>query len=325
MPLVGAQSATPDRSPHLLLVPDTPRAEAALDASNARTVASYDAFTLVEARGDDDADLRSAGADRRDDMRRVSLPGGSFDPLERESLASRGAPDLDEALAVVQFAGPVKDGWLERLSDSGARIVQYLPQNGYLVHGSGAEVERLAGLVGTDTAVRAVTRVTAADKLSEEVAGDADVRRVAIQTLTGSDGADARLDAAAAGPTTRGSSTVGALATQYLTLSAAEREALAADPAVVSISGYSRPRPLDERSAQIVAGNLSGGTPTGGGDYLNWLDSQGFGTATLGFAIDIADTGLDTGSASTPGHPDLYVNGVKPGGQPDRVRTQLHG
>ena len=169
-PLVGAQSSTPDNSPHLLLVPDTPRADAALDASSARTVASYDAFTLVEARGEDDADLRAAGADRRDDMRRVSLPGGSFDPLKRESLATRGAPDPDEALAVVQFAGPVKDAWLERLGDSGARIVQYLPQNGYLVHASGAEVDRLAALVGTDTAVRAVTRVSAADKLSEEVA-----------------------------------------------------------------------------------------------------------------------------------------------------------
>ena len=208
-PLVGAQSSAPDHSPHLLLVPDTPRADAALDASSARTVAAYGAFTLVEARGEDDADLRAAGGDRRDDMRRVSLPGGSFDPLERESLASRGAPDLDEALAVVQFAGPVKDGWLERLSDSGARIVQYLPQNGYLVHASGAEVDRLAGLVGTDTTVRAVTRVTAADKLSEEVSRDAEVRRVAVQTLTGADGADARVDASAAGTTMRGPSTVG--------------------------------------------------------------------------------------------------------------------
>jgi subtilisin-like proprotein convertase family protein len=311
-PLVGAQSSSPDRSPHLLLVPDTPRADAALDASSARTVARYDAFTLVEARGGDDADLRAAGADRRDDMRRVSLPGGSFDPVARESLAVRGAPDLDEALAIVQYSGPVKDAWLERLSGSGARIVQYLPQNGYLVHASGTEVDRLAGLVGTDTAVRAVTRVTAADKLSEEVARDPDVRRVAVQTLIGADGADARLDAAAAGPSMRGSSTVGELATQYLTLSTAEREALASDPAVVSISGYSRPRPLDERSAQIVAGNLLGGTPTGGGDYLNWLDSQGFGTGTLDFAIDIADSGVDTGSVS-PMHPDFYENGVRPG------------
>jgi hypothetical protein len=46
-PLVGAQSSSPDRSPHLLLVPDTARADAALAASSARTVARYEAFTLV--------------------------------------------------------------------------------------------------------------------------------------------------------------------------------------------------------------------------------------------------------------------------------------
>jgi subtilisin-like proprotein convertase family protein len=287
-------------------VPDTARAEAALAASSARTVARYDAFTLVEARGDDDANLRAAGADRRDDMRRVSLPGGDLDPLQgRDSLASRDAPELDEALAVIQFEGPVKDAWLERLRSSGVRIVQYMPQNGYLVHAGGAEVDRLAGLVGTDTAVRAVTRVTAADKLSEELAGDASTRRVAVQTLVGADGADARRAAATAGPSVRGGSEAAGLSTQYLTLGAAERQALAADPAVVSISPYSTPVLLDERSAQIVAGNLSGGAPTGGGDYLDWLTSQEFGTGTLDFAIDIADSGVDTGSL-TPGHPDFY-------------------
>ncbi|HZC14492.1 MAG TPA: hypothetical protein VE270_10785, partial [Thermoleophilaceae bacterium] len=63
VPLVGAQSSPPDRSPHLLLVPDTARAGAALERSDARTVARYDAFTLVEARGEDDAALLDAGAD----------------------------------------------------------------------------------------------------------------------------------------------------------------------------------------------------------------------------------------------------------------------
>jgi subtilisin-like proprotein convertase family protein len=315
-PLVGAQSSSPDRSPHLLLVPDTARADAALAASSARTVARYEAFTLVEAHGDDETALRAAGADRRDDMQRVSLPGGNLDPLRaRDSLAARGAPDLDETLALIQFAGPVKDAWLEHLHASGVRIVQYVPQNGYLVHASGAEVERLAGLVGTVSAVRAVTRVTAADKLSEELGPG--TRKVAVQTLSGADGVGARRAAAAVGPSVRGSSSAVGLSTQYLTLSAAEREALAADPAVVSISPYSAPRLLDERSAQIVAGNLSGGAPTGGGDYLNWLTSQGFGSGTLGFAIDVADSGVDDGNAAAPAHPDFYVSGNKPG--PDRV------
>ena len=294
----------------MLLVPDTAGPGAALAASSARTVARYDAFTLVEASGADEASLRDAGAVRRDDMRTVDLPGGSFDPLRgRDSLAARDAPDLGEALAVVQFAGPVKDAWLERLRASGARIVQYVPQNGYLVHATGAEVDRLAALVGTDTAVRAVTRVGAGDKLSDDL-GDA-TRMVAVQTLTGAEGTDARQAASSAGPSTRGTSAAGGLATQYLTLTAAERDALAADPAVVSISPYSNPEPLDERSAQIVAGNLAGGVPSGPG-YLAWLGSEGFGSGTLGFSIDVSDTGLDTGSTS-PGHPDFRVDGQSGG------------
>ncbi len=98
------------------------------------------------------------------------------------------------------------------------------------------------------------------------------------------------------GPTVRDASTVGGLTTQFVSLSGAEIDALAADPAVVAITPYSTPRLLDERSAQIVAGNLSGGQPSGPG-YLAWLGSKGFGTPTPNFAIDVTDEGLDDGSA----------------------------
>ena len=80
---------------------------------------------------------------------------------------------------------------------------------------------------------------------------------------------------------------------------------------MVAITPYSTPRLLDERSAQIVAGNLSGGQPSGPG-YLAWLGSKGFGTPTPNFAIDVTDEGLDDGSASTPDHEDFYVNGTPP-------------
>ena len=312
--LAGAESQPPDRSPHLLLVPDTARAEAALERSSARTIARYDAFTLVEARAEDDAALRGVGADRRDDMREVGMPGGQFDPLRgRESLADKGAADPSEELAVVQFEGPVKDGWLERLSDTGVRVVQYMAQNGYLVHASGGEVDRLAALVGTDPAVRAVARVTAEDKKSEELAGGGESRLVAVQTLAAAEGADARRAVAAAGRSVRRASTVGGLTTQFVSLSSGEIDALAADPAVVAITPYSTPRLLDERSAQIVAGNLTAGLPTGPG-YLGWLSSQGFGGGTIPITIDVTDTGLDNGNAGAPAHPDFYANGVVAGG-----------
>ena len=43
----------------------------------------------------------------------------------------------------------------------------------------------------------------------------------------------------------------------------------------------------DERSAQIVAGNLTGNAPSGPG-YDAWLVTKGFG-APFGFAIDVTD------------------------------------
>ena len=189
-PLVGAQRSTPDTSPHLLLVPDTARADAALDAASVRTVADYRSFTPRRGAWRGRHLLRAAGADRRDDMRTISLPGADVDPLRSgESLARKGASDPDEVLAVVQFVGPVKDAWLERLRDSGARIVQYVSQNGYLVHATGRQVDLLAALVGTGPAVRAVTRVTGRDKQSERLPCVSGPRLVAVHA--GADGRDA--------------------------------------------------------------------------------------------------------------------------------------
>jgi subtilisin-like proprotein convertase family protein len=316
--LAGARSSARDPSAHLLLVPDTAAAERALAASDVRVIAGYEEFALVEARGADEAELRTAGATRRDDLREVSLPGTSgVDPLtERESLAAKGVAEPDETLVLVQFVGPIKDAWLERLRSTGARIVEYVAQNGYIVHARGAEVDRLAGLVGTYPAVRAVTRVRAADKLSESLSPGDGARMVAVQTVAGEEGAQARREAARAGSRVRASSRVGEHQTQFLSLTRAEIDAVAADPAVLSITPSSRPTLLDESAAQIVAGNLNGTVPAPAG-HLGWLEDRDFdGPGPLDFAIDVTDEGVDNGSV-TPGHDDFYVDGDS--GLADRV------
>ena len=267
--LADAESQPADTSRHLLVVPDTPEAMAALARTDARVVASYESFALVEAAGADDERLRAAGADRRDDMRSVRTAAGAIDPrAERRSLAGKEAPERDEALTLVQFAGPPKDAWLDRLRDTGARIVSYQPENAYVVHAAGTEqVERLAALVGGYAPVRAVAVLTAADKLE---AGRVATGMYAVQTVAGGAGADARADAAGAGAAVSSAVALGALHTQYLRLSAAEAADLARDPAVVAIEPYAEPGLADERAAQIVAGNLSGFAPSGPG-YLDWL------------------------------------------------------
>ena len=91
----------------------------------------------------------------------------------------------------------------------------------------------------------------------------------------------------------------------------AERDALAADPrrgldlallearAARRAERPDRGRQLGRRRA-VRAGRLA------------WLGSKGFGSGTLGFSIDVSDTGLDTGSTS-PGHPDFRVDGQSGG------------
>ncbi len=303
--LADAQSPAgpPASASHLLVVPETPEGEAALASSDARVVARYGTFSLVEAAGPDDALLRRAGADRRDDMRTVTTAAGRFDPAKaRSSLAGKEAPDRGEALALVQFVGPPKDAWLARLRSTGARLVTYQAENSYVVHAEGRQVDRLAALVGSYAPVRAVAALTAADKLERAPRATG---RYAVQTLSGGDGEEARDNAAAAGRSVGRTATVGALRTQYLALSPAEAAELARDPAVVTVEPYGRPELADERGAQIVAGNLSGFAPSGPG-YLDWLvdDLRIPNDDTFAFAVDVTDEGLDNGQDPLA-HPDF--------------------
>ncbi len=142
--------AAPDdpapRSPgrHLVLVPD--RAGGVL--GDERVVARYGSYSLVEAAGEDAERLTDAGGVRRDDMREVATAAGDVDPLlDRPSLAAKDAPDRREVLALVQFVGPPKPAWIERLRATGGRVLTYQAQNAYVVYarGRGRRTARRAG------------------------------------------------------------------------------------------------------------------------------------------------------------------------------------
>jgi subtilisin-like proprotein convertase family protein len=300
--LATAQSPPPDNRRHLLLVPSDAEGTAALARTDARVIAKYEAFSLVEAQGGDDERLRRAGADRRDDMRTVETAAGEIDPLDdRRSLAGKEAPERDETLALVQFIGPPKEAWVERLRETGARIVTYQAENAYVVHASGAAVDRLAALQGGYPAVRAVSVLTAADKLEER----SSVTGVfAVTTVTGGPGEEARDEAAAmAGAAAAPPVNVGALRTDYRALTSAEVAELARDPGVVAVEADADPELFDERAAQIVAGNLNGIFEPTAPTYLDWLRAR-IPDDTFDFAIDVADGGLDNGSKS-PAHTDF--------------------
>ena len=222
----------------------------------------------------------------------------------------------------MQFVGPVKDEWLAKLRATGATVLGYAAQNGYIVHAAGDALDRVTELVGSYPAVRAATALRPADKVER----GAESGRVAVQTVAG-DARRGRPRRGGRGRTERSPRTCppSRVRTQFLDLSAAEVADLAADPAVVAIEPAGVPKLHDERAAQIVAGNLSGSAPSGPG-YDAWLTTKGFG-APFGFAIDVTDSGLDRGD-TTAVHPDLlgrvdYAHDFTP--DPDAKDCGGHG
>jgi subtilisin family serine protease len=93
-------------------------------------------------------------------------------------------------------------------------------------------------------------------------------------------------------------------------LTAADMDAVAARPDVVSVQPFVVPQKADERQGLLVAGDLSG-TP----GYLDFLAESGFTQqqfSASGFAVDVSDSGIDNATTS-PNHPGLYVSGIRPG------------
>ncbi len=245
----------------------------------------------------------------------ILLNSGSFDP----ALAPRGAAYLasdTKRLHLVQLAGPVQPAWYAALEATGVRIVDFIPNSAYLVYGDESVLARLRGLESSQGFVRWQGAYKPPMKMARGLAEAAGSDLYAIQLFE-----DAAVNAATLALLDE--LRTGPIRNQYrilhyvnivATLPGGGLRRLAERPDVISIQKYIPPVKLDERQGQIVAGNLTGTQPIPG-DYLSWLAGKGFTQAQFtasGFAVDISDSGIDNATTS-PGHPNLYVNGVAPG------------
>ena len=116
----------------------------------------------------------------------------------------------------------------------------------------------------------------------------------------------------AGGEELRAHAAYGGTVTKFAALEAADVEALADDPGVVSIEPWVEPELLDERAAWIVAGRVnSGGTTLTPPNYLSFLSANGFPAGFAPDTIDITDEGLDKGLVPVPAgsHDDFYASG----------------
>jgi uncharacterized repeat protein (TIGR01451 family) len=285
-----------------------------------RVLADYESFQLLEVEAGAAAASGYSPSERETDE--LTLNGTV---IKTRSAAAR---DLrrprgnfpGRQLHLLQFVGPIKPEWRTALEDLGARVVHYVPQNGYLIQGNAETLARVQSWAATNPVVTWDGDYIADYKLHPGARprdGFGQLRELDSDTYAVQFLADAEANSATLallelwqrGPVLRDFRVLD-FRNLIVRLNPEGLAAVAARPDVVSVQPYQAPGKQDERQAQIMAGNLNGTTPTGPG-YLEWLTEKGFTAeqfAASGFVVDLTDSGIDNGTI-TPGHFGLHEMG----------------
>ena len=254
--------------------------------------------------------------------RQVRVLGYAFDPIvdgEPELPAGLRASG-DVGFRLVQLLGPTKESWLETLSASGAKLLQYYPHSTYLFWGSSQHAEELS----RSSFVRWHGRFHPAYKINADLV-NRQGRIANVDVMFYSEG---RVEQTLATLRGLGAEVLNHYPSQpdklfwnaIVEIDRSRLEDVARIPEVLWL-GYESPRPTldDEMSSQIVAGNYTAGEPFVG--YQNWLTSVGLDGSGVIWAI--IDTGVDydhpdlntriVGGYSFPGIPAGCDDGSTPG------------
>lgn len=256
----------------------------------------------------------------------VRLNSGLLDTSTSEVRALRGSVRAEggKQLHLIQFAGPIRPEWYEALRRTGAQIVDYIPDNTYLVYGDPSAIERVRALGQSPDvlwdghyrgelkisrqAAELESRGSVPDYYSIQLVGDPKVNEDTIAVLKRIGWSDVRVW------------TLRHYVNVEVKLPYGALSMVADRPDVLSIQPDFTPTLLDERQNLILANRLTGTNPvvpiapgaSGGIAYLDWLAARGFTQAQFdasGFTVDASDQGLDNGTTQ-PMHFALFVGGA---------------
>ncbi len=220
-------------------------------------------------------------------------------------------------LVVLQFAGPIKDAWLEELATTGAKVVTYMAENAYIL-----SVEESAREATAEFAARPFVAWTgeyrpwfklSPDLRSDLAAGDGFVEAT-VQVIADYDALGVVDALVSSFESVRPAEESAPYLNLHLRLPLGVVRSLAAHPAIFAIEKLYPARLFDEVQGQIMAGNLNaGGTAPTGVGYFSWLTSKGFAQAgQFAFAVDVTDDGVDRGS-TTDVNTEFRTGGVAGG------------
>jgi len=189
-------------------------------------------------------------------------------------------------MQLIQWKGPVQVGWIEELKRLGVEIIDYIPENAYLVYGDWNVLSAMQKKMADKNYVRWEGTYRPEDKIQPNAVAEDGVSAAkrsepelfAIQMVLHPQANEETLKKI---KTLQLSSTVkeGPMGKYYniiTRLPPAQIAQLAQQPDIISIAPYTTPKMMCERQAMILAGQLNGNVPVLGSGYMAWLASKGF-------------------------------------------------
>jgi hypothetical protein len=236
----------------------------------------------------------------------INLPGGSFDPLRNpplETVQPGSASKFGPGYYVVQLGGIATDDVLEGIRATGFEVIQYVPNNAFIVYGEASDAARIA----ENSRVRWVGELTAGNKITPSLVGAAPESKTGESMYNIAVFSRADLDAVAKQiAQTSGGQIIAELPLQQtffnvvrVSMSPKQLESVASIPDVTRIDSWEKPLAEDERAAQIVAGNFVSPNTLFAPPY-NPLTQ--FGVDGTGVTVAVADDGV-----SIPGAGGFYL------------------
>ena len=321
-----------------------PAVAQALQARGGKLIADYGGFQLIELDSPKFSKHESEHAQVDDDADFIELHAARLNTRDTAVKAQRRAVGTfgGKRLHLVQFAGPVKPEWHDALETAGAHIVDYIPNNAYLIYGDNASLARVQSWGATNSVVQwegsyadsykvhPIARTNYVTKSGRHAPTPDGYTVQLVNNPSANPATRAAINRLKIGSTIRESAVLGYV-NITIQLPADKLDELSAQPDVISILPYYTPHKLDERQDQIIAGNLtnlfagnftnvtagvtniipfSNAVP-GSSGYLTWLAGKGFNQTqftTSGFIVDVADSGIDNGT-TTPGHFAFFTSG----------------
>ena len=276
-----------------------------------KVVSDFGSFLIVVKNKTTDIGASGLSAKRIDTS--INLPGAKFDPVEeaQAETITAGAQRNGgrHGYYIVQLGGTARGDWIESLRSAGLEVLQYVPNQAFLVFGDAASAARASG----HSRVRWVGRFTSRHKIPQALknhlasarqnrnpAIEAAIFDIAVFSRADVDAAAAEIIAKVGGRVR----SIERLPHNYFNNVRVEIpldrvEEIAEIEDVIRIEAWEKPVIEDERAAQIVAGNYSSTTILNVPGY-NPLSQ--FGVDGTGVTVMVADDGI-----SIPGNGGFYV------------------